>query len=79
MTLMLDKNAWLIVFGVNHPKSLFWGVMVQTPCKLIKFFNTKPTHPMLLWALFCVLVCSHVGTGRGHLQTLPTKFEAGNV
>ncbi|XP_058230181.1 protein kish-B isoform X1 [Hemibagrus wyckioides] len=29
-----------------------------------------------LWTLLCALVCSHVGTGRGHPQTVPTKFRA---
>ncbi len=33
---------------------------------------------MSLWTLLCALVRSHVGTGRGHPQTVPTKLGAWN-
>jgi len=40
--------------------------------------NQVPSHQthssMSLWTLLCALVRSHVGTGRGHLQTVPTKL-----
>ncbi|MED6256439.1 hypothetical protein ATANTOWER_026177 [Ataeniobius toweri] len=31
-----------------------------------------------LWTLLCPLVQSHVGRGRGHLQTVPAKLGAWN-
>ena len=33
---------------------------------------------MSLWTLLCALVHSHVGTGRGHPQTVPTKLGTWN-
>ena len=32
---------------------------------------------MSLWTLLCALVRSHVGTGRGHPQTVSTKLGVG--
>ena len=40
--------------------------------------STPNSLIMSLWTLLCALVHSHVGTGRGHPQTVPTKLGAWN-
>ena len=52
-------------------------VEVRTLCRPVKFIHTKLSHHVFM-DLLCALVHSHVGTGRGHPQTVPTKLGVWN-
>lgn len=70
-TLMLDEKAQLTVF------TLFYRVEVRTLCRPVNFFHIRLAN-LSLWPLLCALVWSHVGTGKGHPQTVPTKLGVQN-
>lgn len=48
---MLDKTAWLTVCALIHPRGLLNGLRL----------GLCAAHTLL-----CTLLCSHVGSGRGH-------------
>ena len=52
------------------------GVEVRTLYRQVHPHQTPSS--MSLWTLLCALVHSHVGTGRGHPQTVPTNLGAWN-
>ena len=62
---MLDGKAWLLVSTLIHPK----GVLLGWGLDSVQASQVRPHQTlssMSLWTLLCALVCSHVGTGRGH-------------
>jgi len=61
-----------------HSKVFCWVEEVRTMCSPVKSLPHQTRSSMSLWTLLCALVCGHVGTGRGHPQTVPTKLGARN-
>ena len=59
----------------NSPKGVLsgWG---QDSVQAIQVIPHQTRSSMSLWTLLCALVCCHVGTGRGHPQTVSTKLGA---
>ena len=76
-TLMLDGKTWLSVSALIHLKGVLsgWG---QDSVQSSQVHPHQALSSMSLWTLFCELVHSHVGTGRGHPQTVPAKLGAWN-
>ena len=76
-TLMLDEKAWLTVSTLIHPKGVLsgWG---QDSVQASQVLQQQTRSSMSLWTLLCVLLCSRVGTGRGHPQTVSTLLGTWN-
>lgn len=73
-TLMLDKKAWLAVSTVIHPKGVLSG-SGQDSVQASQVLPHQTHPPTLLWTLLCTRGHNHAGTGKGFLQTLPTRPE----
>ena len=58
-----------------HPKVVLLG-RGQDSVQASQVPPHQTRSSMSLWTLLCALVRSHVGTGRGHPQTVPTKLGA---
>ncbi len=71
----VGEKAWLAVSALIHPKGVLsgWG---QDSVQASQLLPHQTRSSMSLWTLICALVRSHVGTGRGHPQTVPTKLGA---
>ena len=69
--------CWLLVSALIHPKGVLlgWG---QDSVQASKVHPHQTLSSMSLWTLLCALLHSHVGTGRGHPQNVPTKLGAWN-
>ena len=60
-----------------HPKGVLSG-WSQDSVQASQVLPHQTCSSMSLWTLLCALVRSHVGTGRGHPQTVSTKLGAWN-
>uniref|UniRef100_A0A667ZGL3 Transmembrane protein 214 n=1 Tax=Myripristis murdjan TaxID=586833 RepID=A0A667ZGL3_9TELE len=59
--------------GVSESHSLI-PMTSQDSVQASQVLPHQTGSSMSSWTLLCALVCSHGGTGRGHLQTVPTKL-----
>jgi len=70
---MLDEKAWLAVSAQIHPKGVLSGGG-QDSAQASQVLPHQTCSSMSVWTVLCVLVRSHVGTGRGQAQTVSTKL-----
>ena len=73
----VGRKAWLAVPALIHPKGVLpgWG---QDSLQASQVLPPQTHSSMSLWTFLCAMACSHVGTGRGHPQTVPTRLAAQN-